>query len=355
VNAAEFFAGGLPVDIGKIDRELGRVWEESGDSKTRASLMNLVVVTDDRASVPENTALIASLAGQHACRAILVLSEPECPDPAPQAWISAHCHAGPRGGKEICSEQITFHLPGASASGLPGIVFSHLDSDLPLVLWWRCRPPEKADPDLWRWVDRLLFDSATWPSPGGGLDRIRAIAGSRDTGENPRRLSLCDLNWARLLDARYALASLFDRQSGHLEIPLLCRATVRHSRGSRTSALLFLGWIASQLDWSLHPLLSSYVFVNRHGREIPFTLGEDDAPGGLLACELASENALFSLHREKDKPHYLLNTGGPAAWDQPRSFPAESLSLEQTLLGELARGGEHPGYFRALDLIRPLL
>jgi glucose-6-phosphate dehydrogenase assembly protein OpcA len=355
VKTGEFFAEGLPVAIGSIDKALGRLWEESGDSKTRASLMNLVVVTGDRNSIPQNTALIASLAGEHACRAILVLVEPEADCPEPRAWISAHCHAGARGGKEICSEQITFHLPGSAADGLPGIVFSHLDSDLPLVLWWQTRPPENADPDLWRWVDRLIFDSADWADAGECLDRIRRIATCRDTRGNPRKLSLCDLNWARLLDARFAFASLFDRQVAQGEIPRMTHATLRHSPGCKTVALLFLGWIASQLDWTLQPLLSANVFANRHGREIPFSLEEIDAPGGLLLCELRSGNAKFSLIREEGKNHYVLQAEGRDGLNVTRTFPADSTAVEHILLGELSRGGEHPGYFRTLDIIRPLL
>lgn len=358
MNTAEFFAEGLPVAIGSIDRELGRLWEESGDSKTRASLMNLVVVTSDRASIPENTTLISSLAGEHACRAILVLVEPEAECPEPRAWISAHCHAGPKGGSEICSEQITFHLPGSAAEGLSGIVFSHLDSDLPLVLWWQDQPPEKADPDLWRWVDRLIFDSADWKTPanvGKSLDRMRHIAACRDIRKNPRRMPLCDLNWARLLDARFAFASLFDHQHARESIPLISQARIEHSPGCETLGYFFLGWIASQLEWTLQPLLAQNVFVNRNGREIPFTVEERDAPGGLLRCEIASADSIFRLARDTEKNHFLLSTEGPGEFRETRTFPAESQSVEHTLLGELSRGGEHPGYFRTLDLIRPLL
>jgi glucose-6-phosphate dehydrogenase assembly protein OpcA len=355
VKTPEFFADGLPVAIGSIDKELGRLWEDSGDSKTRASLMNLVVVTGERASIPQNTELIASLAGEHACRAILVLLEPEADCPEPRAWISAHCHAGPRGGKEICSEQITFHLPGSAADGLPGIVFSHLDSDLPLVLWWRTPPPLKADADLWRWVDRLIFDSADWRDPGECLDRIRRIAARRESRDNPRKLSLCDLNWSRLLDARFAFASLFDRLAAQQEIPRISRAVLHHSPACKTVAMLFLGWIASQIEWTLQPLLSTHVFVNRHGREVPFSLQETDAPGGFVSCTLYTDSARFSIKRESGKNHYLLEMEGPDDFREGRTFPAGSISVEHTLLSELSRGGDHPGYFRTLDIIRPLL
>ena len=49
-----------------------------------------------------------------------------------EAWISAHCHVGRAGTKQVCSEQISFLLEGAKVRLLPSIVFSQLDSDLPL-------------------------------------------------------------------------------------------------------------------------------------------------------------------------------------------------------------------------------
>jgi hypothetical protein len=33
---------GLPVEIGRIDKELGKLWDSSDDTKTRASLINFV-------------------------------------------------------------------------------------------------------------------------------------------------------------------------------------------------------------------------------------------------------------------------------------------------------------------------
>ena len=42
---------GLPVEIGRIDKELGKLWEETGDTKTRASLINLAIYTESSEAV----------------------------------------------------------------------------------------------------------------------------------------------------------------------------------------------------------------------------------------------------------------------------------------------------------------
>ena len=88
---------GLPVEVGKIDKELGKLWEETGETKTRASLINLAIYTEDAESVSENTNLIAQIASQHACRALLIFANPGASREQASAWISAHCHLAGKG------------------------------------------------------------------------------------------------------------------------------------------------------------------------------------------------------------------------------------------------------------------
>ena len=51
----ESFDPGVPVQIGKIEKELVRLWESSGDTKTRASLINFIVYTEDTSSLSAYT------------------------------------------------------------------------------------------------------------------------------------------------------------------------------------------------------------------------------------------------------------------------------------------------------------
>jgi glucose-6-phosphate dehydrogenase assembly protein OpcA len=355
-SAPAFTPSGWPVEIGRIDKELGRLWEESDDSKTRASLINLAIYTEDAATVQDLTELIAEIAGEHACRAILVLAEPDAPKDDASAWIAAHCHLAGKGERQICSEQITFQLQGAATQALSSIVFSHLDSDLPLIFWWQPPLPSDLDTKFWRWVDRLIFDSATWTEPGPSLDQLRKIAACRESSPGPvRRTVLCDLNWTRLLGARFAFASLFDHQSALAQLDRMERVILRHGRHNKMAALLFLGWIANRLNWQLHHMMSDHIFVQPNGREVPFQLEEEsDRTAGLLLCELQSPGGTFRLERDPAGRHYDLSMQGPEVPELRRTVSADGESRQDTLLAELSRGGAHPLYFRALEAIRPL-
>src|ERR1051326_1984349 len=158
----ETYSLGAPVDVGEIDHELKKLWLESRGAATRASLMNLAVYSEELGSLERNTQLMAKITENHACRAIVIEADCTAEADGVDAWISAHCHVATAGSKQVCSEQISFRLNGGCTTQLPNIVLSHLDSDLPLYLWWQQEFAEPIDPQLWAWVDRVIYDSQAW-------------------------------------------------------------------------------------------------------------------------------------------------------------------------------------------------
>src|SRR3954451_4462140 len=171
---------GLPVEIGKIDRELKKLWSEGGGAKTRASLINLAVYSEAPDSLQQNTKIISDITEDHACRAIVIGANPQAKENRVEAWIDVHCHVSRAGSKQVCSAQLSFLLDGPSARLLPNIVFSQLDSDLPLFLWWQGEFSDPMDPQLWAWVERVIYDSQTWHDFRTQMQRVEsAQAGTR--------------------------------------------------------------------------------------------------------------------------------------------------------------------------------
>ena len=74
--AAETYSLGAPVEIGKIEKELKKLWQESEGAMTRASLMNLAAYSEQPGSLNNNTQLMAKITEDHACRAIVI--EADC-------------------------------------------------------------------------------------------------------------------------------------------------------------------------------------------------------------------------------------------------------------------------------------
>ena len=336
---------GLPVEIGRIDKELGKLWESSGDSKTRASLINLVIYSEDPDSLAANTELLSTIATQHAFRAILILANPQASESGAHAWISAHCHLAGKG--EICSEQITFRLDGESVAALPNIVFSHLDSDLPLCFWSQAEFREPLDEHLWSWVDRLIFDSRSWKQAADQFALTRQIAALGDS-----RTVLCDLNWTRQHTWRIALANLFDHSAALQCLAKISCVRIACGRESNTTALLLVGWLASRLGWT--PQLPGKCFQDRDGRPISFETSAADHEG-LSSVELVGEGFSFRLHREPGSEFFHASLHAPAVPDSTLTIGAGRDLLTDTLLAELSRGGRHPLYCQALAAVEPLL
>src|SRR4051812_34362968 len=190
---------GQPVELGQIGRELKKLWESTGGTQTRASLVNFAVYGTAPSMLEDNTALISNFTREHSCRAILIAHDCTAPATKVQAWINAHCHLPRAGAKHVCCEQITFLIEGGSDELLTNILFANLDSDLPLYLWWQGDLSEQLDPRLLTWVDRLIFDSREWSSCKGQFTLLQ-----RSLAKTAARLILCDLNWTRTLHLRQA-------------------------------------------------------------------------------------------------------------------------------------------------------
>lgn len=338
---------GMPVEIGRIDKELGKLWEASDDTKSRASLINLVIYSEDPGSMESNTELLSTIASQHAFRAILILADPAAATSEAKAWISAHCHLSGKGGHQICSEQITFRLDGESASALPSIVFSHLDSDLPLCFWSQAEFREPLDEQLWSWVDRLIFDSRTWADPAAQFRLTRRICAVTET-------VLCDLNWTRLHPWRFAMANLFDHSAALACLKEISSVQIECCPESSTTSLLLLGWLADRLGWKLQSLLGSHSFITPQGREVGFETtcrGEN----GISSVVLSGQGFSFRLHREPSSGFFHATLVLPGVPETVLTLGSGRERLTDTLLAELSRGGRHPLYPRALAAIGPLV
>src|SRR5437763_16351017 len=267
----ETFSLGQSVEIGKIGQELKRLWQEGEGAMTRASLSNLAVYSEKADSLEKNTQLIAKITENHACRALVIGATRESKEDRVEAWVNAHCHVTRAGGKQICSEQISFSLEGPCVKWLPSIVFSHLDSDLPLYLWWQDDFPNEMDPQLWAWVDRLIFDSQTWKD----FDKQMRLVETAEQ-EAKQRIILCDLNWTRLDKVRYALAQFFDHPASHHHFAKMKNARIDFAPGFRSTAVLFAGWLAAQLHWRVEKATrnDAIQFVDSSGRKIDIELRE---------------------------------------------------------------------------------
>lgn len=343
-------SAGIPVELGKVERELKKLWEQGGEQMCRASLINLAVYSEAPGSLARNTELVAGITEDHACRAIVIAADPSAANERVAAFINAHCHVTRAGNRQICSEQLSFSLAGPSARLLPNIVFSHLDSDLPLHLWWQGEFHDPMDAQLWSWVDRLIYDSREWADFNA---QIRLVEAAQE--EAKQRVVLCDLNWTRLVHLRLALAQFFDSPVGQEQLSTIERVEIDFGPANHSTALLLAGWLAAQLRWEVGARGDGgeLEFGRSEGKSIRVAL-QEVAGAPISRCSLICEDLELRVSRGAgaDLLEATMLAGGTKKMQQ--LMPAGNDGPAQLMNEELMRGGPHRVYLRAVNVVRGL-
>ena len=339
---------GMPVEIGQIGRELKKLWERDEGVSTRASLINFAVYCEGAEAMRANTELIMQFTREHACRAILIGYERRADRTDVQAWINAHCHLSRAGAKQVCCEQISFLFEGASKDRIANILFSNLDSDLPLVLWWQAEFSEPLDAQLWSWVDRLIFDSQSWRDPKRQFTLLQESI-------EQSRLTLCDLNWTRTLHLRQALAQMFDYPENLALLDDLESLVIAHAPEYRSTAVLLAAWIAGQLKLEPRPLTGSgFKFETSRGSAVRVALREE-AGRSISRCVLAGNGSAVQLQRDPAGDFFRVEVRLPDGKAHQHLLPAGSNDTSSLLLEEIGGGGRHRVYLKALAIAEQLL
>ncbi|MFQ3577657.1 MAG: glucose-6-phosphate dehydrogenase assembly protein OpcA, partial [Verrucomicrobiia bacterium] len=279
---------------------------------------------------------------------ILIVAEPDFPEPGVSAWINAHCHITRAGTKQVCCEQLSFHLRGPTSQLLPSIVFAHLDSDLPLYFWWQGEWSGEVNLTHIKWIDRLIFDSAAWHEPVSQFHTLRELSKAL---RSPERL--CDLNWTRSSAMRLAVAHLFDHPTVLENREEIRSVEITHGPTDGVQARLLAGWLAALLNWCFVERVGErFVFQKRSGSSlfVQFTSQDEE---GIRAIEICTPSA--TVRAEQGEKSSLIQTSIVIGSYPPLTdfMPAGKSGLLETLRAELATGGRHRVYRKAVDVMHP--
>ena len=188
--------------------------------------------------------LSEAIAAQNPCRVITL-----CPtlgdDTGVTAQVSAYCPVQKRNATNlICCEYITLRGTKAALERVSGIVSSLLIGDLPKFVWWKATPnPEQAlFNQLSETSNCLIVDSSYFSEVESELNKIQEIT---ESGKY-----IADLNWHRLFPWQELTAEAFDPPERRDSLTEVDHVSIDHEPGNSAQALMFLGWLASRLDWT---------------------------------------------------------------------------------------------------------
>jgi glucose-6-phosphate dehydrogenase assembly protein OpcA len=289
------------MSVAQIERELGKLrMKEDGTLGLRASVLNLIVVTDEE-SAEDVTRSVSNIAGRYPSRAIVLISDPEEGETNLDFQLSAFCSVRGGSGAQVCAEQITIHAEGPPAEHLESLAGPLLISDLPVFLWYpgSFSPSSPEFAGMADLADRIIIDSA---AAGDCEISLREIAELLEKEETP---AIGDLQWVQLSPWRALVAELFsspERRAGELE--RLRGIEILHAPDGECRALLFVGWLASTLGWRLEDAIRTedghkVRFVGPSG-EIVVEMSPTSPDARFRQVRLYSENYGFEVARSRD-------------------------------------------------------
>lgn len=348
----ESFTAGAPtaVDVTQINRQLQQLWQLAAESGpptaqhavTRAVLLNFVVICDSADAQDRVTAVLGKLTAAYPSRAIVVVAQPEAPQPELSAAISAHCHPAGGGRKQVCCEQITIHATGPRVASVASAVLSLLEADLPTILWWPGNFLEQPVlfAQLSTVADRLLFDTSQWSNPWQHLPALRH---SRICHPH---CGWADLSWTRLSAWRELVAEVFDEPLAQPELARLSSVEIVHGGGAGAAwrAELLSAWLAAQLGWS--PAQWAARVQQREERA-----SDPGTAQGLRRVILRSAAAEIAIVKNRNEQAVTTTVTTPTACGLPRRralWPTDEPAL---LSEELDRPQRQDLYQRALAML----
>jgi glucose-6-phosphate dehydrogenase assembly protein OpcA len=246
----------------------------------------------------EGSGIADAIAAANPCR-IITLCPTMGKDEGVTAQVSAYCPIQKRGSSTlICCEYITLRGTAEALERIGGAITALMIPELPKFVWWKATPA--PDYGLFQRLtsnsDSIIIDSSSFNNPEADLGNVGKLL--------HQNLPIADLNWRRIAPWQELTAEAFDPPERRAAIWEVDRVTIDYEKGNLSQAILFLGWLASRLNWK--PIaytneggdydIRRVRFSSEQQREIEAELAGiptadwGEIPGDLISLKLSSTN-----------------------------------------------------------------
>ena len=291
---------GVPMSsvITTIEKELREIWAQpvaAGEPvKSRACTMNLVVVAQSRELAERYTPVVDEVTASIPARAIIVALSPDEPTAALEGEATAVCSISQGAAGALCSERITLVASGSTcvrvASAVEALCVPEMDTTVV-------------------WLGRVHVDDPIFLSVAGSARRVvldteytsltSLVKLSAWARAEEGRPAVADLAWTRLSVWQELSARFFDPPEMRAHAGGVTRLALKQAseKGARLGAegALFLGWMASRLEWKISRLGGALRFRRPDGGQVGLGLSATPrpavvAPGSLTYVGVVAES-----------------------------------------------------------------
>jgi glucose-6-phosphate dehydrogenase assembly protein OpcA len=282
----------------RLDRATMQQIKTAYDSHIKTA-DNYTAIVTPTGEIEERGYVVADAIANTNPRRIIALCPLPGEDKGVNAQVSAYCPMKKQSEHTlVCSEYITLQGAAAALERNGESIASLTIPELPRFLWWKGTPtPDRSlFQHLAKSVNSVIFDSAAFNNPEGDLLELHKVL--------TQGITAIDLNWHRLGVWQELSAEAFDPPARRKDITEIDRVDINYEKGNPAQALMFLGWLASRLQWQpvkyIHEGgdydLRIVEFTNPDGRIIHAELAGmpmadvGEIPGDLISIRLTSTN-----------------------------------------------------------------
>lgn len=238
-----------------------------------------------------------AIATQSPCRVISIFPTGG-EDQEVTAQVSAYCPVKKQNRSAlICCEYVSLKGTETELEKVGGLIQSLLIGELPKFLWWKAVPDANIElfTRLAAACNAVILDSSQYRDAPQELIKIQTLIA--------QGTPIVDLNWRRLASWQELTAEAFDPPTRRAALKEVDRVTLDYEKGNPAQALMFLGWLASRLQWQPVALVSEggdydlkrIKFLSQDQRPVEAELAAipthaGEVAGDLIDLKLASTN-----------------------------------------------------------------
>lgn len=315
----------------------------------------------------EGVGVADAIASTNPCR-IITLCPTTGEDQGVVSQVSAYCPIKKSTSNTlICCEYITLTGTSSAFERIGGIISELMIPELPKFIWWKAgiEPDYALFKRLISNCDRLIIDSSIFHDPEQDLEKIGKLL--------TQKLPINDLNWSRLAPWQELTAEAFDPPERREAIWEVDKVTIDYEQGNAAQALMYLGWLASRLQWQ--PVeyrheggdydIRTVKFVTADGKHIEAELAGIPLTdwgavlGDLISLRLTSTNlnadCCTVLCSETTGCMRMEASGGAQACRIQQVTSVSDQNTEQLLGKQLQRWGRDALYEESMNVTHQIL